>query len=179
HFPGLKVVLEHATTKDAVDCVMAAPENLAATITAHHLAFSRNAIFKGGIRPHLYCLPIAKREDHRLALVAAATSGDRRFFLGTDSAPHAVSAKECACGAAGIFSAPVALPLVAQIFDDTGALDRLEGFVSLNGAAYYGLPPNDDRIVLAKTGPVQAGFIAAEGDAPQQVRVFEPDMPIR
>ena len=111
--------------------------------------------------------------------VAAATSGDRRFFLGTDSAPHAVSAKECACGAAGIFSAPVALPLVAQIFDDTGALDRLEGFVSLNGAAYYGLPPNDDRIVLAKTGPVQAGFIAVEGDAPQQVRVFEPDMPIR
>jgi len=176
--PGLKIVLEHATTSEAVDCVLAAPENLAASITAHHLTFSRNAIFKGGIRPHFYCLPIAKREDHRLALVKAATSGDPRFFLGTDSAPHTVNAKECACGAAGVFSAPLALPLTAQVFEDAGSLDRLEAFVSLNGAAYYGLPPNGDKIVLARTGPVASGFLAVEGDAPEQVRVFQPDTPI-
>ncbi len=140
--------------------------------------FSRNAIFKGGIRPHLYCLPIAKREEHRLALVQAATSGDRRFFLGTNSAPHAVSAKECACGAAGIFSAPVAIPCVAQVFDKEDALDRLEAFVSLNGAAYYGLPPNGDRIVLQRGKPVDAGFVAVEAEVDEQVRVFQPDTPV-
>ncbi len=177
-FPQLRIVLEHATTREAVDCVLAADANLAATITPHHLMFSRNAIFRGGIRPHLYCLPIAKREEHRLALVKAATSGDRRFFLGTDSAPHTVSAKECACGSAGIFSAPVALPCLAQVFDEADALDRLEAFVSLNGAAYYKLPPNADRITLARGKPVDAGFVAVEADAPEQVRVFQPDTPI-
>ncbi len=177
-FPGLRIVLEHATTQEAVDCVMAAEENLAATITVHHLMFSRNAIFKGGIRPHLYCLPIAKREEHRLALRRAATSGDRRFFLGTDSAPHAVSAKECACGSAGIFTAPVALPCVAQVFDEEGALDKLEAFVSLNGAAFYRLPANTDRITLARTKPVDSGFVAVDAGAPEQVRVFQPDTPV-
>ena len=145
--PGLKIVLEHATTREAVDCVMAAP----AQSRRHHHGASPDVQPQRDLpRRHpsaLYCLPIAKREEHRLALVAAATSGDRRFFLGTDSAPHPVSAKECACGSAGIFSAPVAMPCVAQVFDEEGALDRLEAFVSLNGAAFYGLPPNDDRIV--------------------------------
>ena len=176
-FPGLRIVLEHATSKEAVACVFAAEADLAATITPHHLMIDRNAILTGGIRPHFYCLPIAKRARDRAALRRAATSGDRRFFLGTDSAPHPVSAKECACGAAGIFSAPVALPAVAQVFDEEGALDHLEAFASLNGAAFYGLPPNGDRVTLARTKPVDAGFVAVDA-AESEIRVFQPLTPI-
>ena len=175
--PDLRIVLEHATTKTAVDTVLAADANLAATITPHHLMIDRNAILVGGIKPHFYCLPVAKRAGDREALVRAATSGDRRFFLGTDSAPHAVSAKECACGAAGIFSAPVALPAVAEVFDQAGALDRLEAFASLNGAAFYRLPPNGDRVTLERVKPADPGFVAVAA-AEDRVRVFQPPMPI-
>jgi len=146
--PELRIVLEHITTAEAVDYVRSASANLAATITAHHLQISRNALFAGGIRPHLYCLPIAKREKHRQALRRAATSGDRRFFLGTDSAPHAQLAKETACGCAGIFTAACALELYAEVFADEGALDRFEAFAALNGAEFYRLPPNEQRISL-------------------------------
>jgi len=149
-FPGLRIVLEHATTREAIAFVTDAPANVAATITPQHLLYSRNALFAGGLRPHLYCLPVLKRETHRRALVAAATSGNPKFFLGTDSAPHAQAAKETACGCAGCYSAPVALPLYAEVFEDAGALDRLEGFASLHGAAFYGLPPNADSITLAR-----------------------------
>jgi dihydroorotase len=148
--PELKIVLEHITTTEAVDYVLSAPANLAATITAHHLQISRNALFAGGIRPHLYCLPIAKRETHRRALRRAAASGDRRFFLGTDSAPHAQSAKETACGCAGIFTAVCALELYAEVFEEEGALDRFEAFAALNGAQFYGLPPNERRVTLRR-----------------------------
>jgi dihydroorotase len=149
-FPELRIVLEHITTIEAVDYVSAAGSNLAATITAHHLVINRNALFAGGIRPHLYCLPIAKREKHRRALRRAATSGDRRFFLGTDSAPHAIPTKETACGCAGIFTAPCALELYAEVFEEEAALDRLEAFASLNGPTFYGLPPNDSRVTLRR-----------------------------
>ena len=176
-FPELRVVVEHATTEEAVDYVLAAETRLAATITPHHLMIDRNALFRGGIRPHFYCLPIAKRAEHKQALRRAAISGDHRFFLGTDSAPHPVSAKECACGAAGIFSAPVALPCVAQVFDEENALDHLEAFASLNGAAFYRLPPNGDRIVLKRTKPVDGGFVAIDA-AETTLRVFQPDTPI-
>jgi dihydroorotase len=146
--PGLKIVLEHITTKDAVDFVSGAGENLAATITAHHLIINRNAIFSGGLRPHMYCLPIAKREPHRLALRRAAVSGNPKFFLGTDTAPHPVKDKEADCGCAGIFTAPAALELYAQVFGEEQALDRLEVFASLNGPRFYGLAPNEDRVTL-------------------------------
>jgi dihydroorotase len=146
----LCIVLEHITTKEAVDYVTSGGPNLAATITAHHLVINRNAIFAGGIRPHLYCLPIAKREKHRLALRRAATSGDERFFLGTDSAPHAFPTKETACGCAGIFTAPCALEIYAEVFEEEAALDRLEAFASLNGPQFYRLPPNDARITLRR-----------------------------
>jgi dihydroorotase len=146
--PDLKVVLEHVTTAEAVAFVEARPRNLAATITAHHLVFNRNAMFQGGIRPHFYCLPVAKRESHRLALRRAATSGDPRFFLGTDSAPHLARAKEAACGCAGLFTAPAALETYLQVFAEEGALDRFEGFASLHGPAFYGLPVNEERITL-------------------------------
>jgi dihydroorotase len=149
-FPGLRVVLEHITTQEAAAFVTSAPPTVAATITPQHLLYARNALFAGGLRPHLYCLPVPKREAHRRALVAAATSGNPKFFLGTDSAPHAKGAKEQACGCAGCYSAPVALPSYAEAFDDAGALDRLEGFASLHGAAYYGLPPNTGSITLVK-----------------------------
>ena len=149
-FPGLRIVLEHATTREGVDFVSAAPPNVAATITPQHLLYARNALFNGGLRPHLYCLPVLKRETHRQALVAAATSGNRKFFLGTDSAPHARADKESACGCAGCYSAPVALPLYAEAFENAGALDRLEAFASLHGAAFYGLPPNTDSITLTR-----------------------------
>lgn len=149
-FPRLRIVLEHVTTKEAVDFVAAAPANVAATITPQHLLYSRNALFVGGIRPHLYCLPILKRETHRRALVAAATSGNPKFFLGTDSAPHARSTKEAACGCAGCYSAPVALPLYAEVFEDAGALDRLEGFASVHGPAFYRLPLNEDSVELSR-----------------------------
>jgi dihydroorotase len=149
-FPGLRIVLEHITTEEAVDYVLAAGPNLAATITAHHLVINRNAIFAGGIRPHFYCLPIAKRERHRLALRRTATSGDQRFFLGSDSAPHPVHAKETAFGCAGVFTAPCALETYTQVFEEMDALDRLEAFASLNGPAFYGLPPNETRITLVR-----------------------------
>jgi dihydroorotase len=148
--PGLKVVFEHITTSDAAAFVEGAGDNVAATVTAHHLVINRNDIFKGGIRPHLYCLPIAKREYHRQALVRAATSGGPKFFLGTDTAPHAVHAKEAACGCAGIFSASAAIEVYAEVFDEAGALDKLEAFASLNGPAFYGLPPNDETITLER-----------------------------
>ena len=148
--PELKIVFEHITTEEAVDYVASAETNLAATITAHHLQISRNALFAGGIRPHLYCLPIAKREKHRQALRRAATSGDRHFFLGTDSAPHAQQAKETACGCAGIFTAHCALELYAEVFEEEAALDRLEAFASLNGPEFYGLPPNEERVTLCQ-----------------------------
>jgi dihydroorotase len=148
--PELRIVLEHITTDEAVRYVEDGGPNLAATITAHHLMINRNAIFQGGIRPHLYCLPIAKREKHRLALRRAATSGSARFFLGTDSAPHAIATKETACGCAGIFTAASALELYAQVFDEEGALDRFEAFASLNGPEFYDLPANETRVTLRR-----------------------------
>ena len=149
-FPALKVVFEHITTADAVAFVEAGGPNLAATITPHHLAINRNAMFDGGIRPHFYCLPVAKREPHRLALRKAAISGSPKFFLGTDSAPHAAQDKESACGCAGIFNAPYALESYAAIFDEEGALDRLEAFASENGPKFYGLPLNEGTVTLER-----------------------------
>ena len=149
-FPTLKVVMEHITTKDAAEFVAAAPSTVAATITAHHLLYNRNAIFLGGVRPHWYCLPVLKRETHREALVAAATSGSAKFFLGTDSAPHAKGAKEAACGCAGCYTAYAAIELYAEAFEAVGALDKLEAFASFNGPDWYGLPRNSDRITLVK-----------------------------
>ncbi len=149
-FPGLKVVFEHVTTSDAVEFVLGAGQNLAATITVHHLMINRTDMFMGGLRPHLYCLPVAKRDSHRLRLRKAATSGSEKFFLGTDSAPHPVSAKESDCGCAGIFSAPSALELYTQVFDEEGALDKFEAFASLNGPAFYGLPVNEQTITLKR-----------------------------
>ncbi|NQU60577.1 MAG: dihydroorotase [Rhodospirillales bacterium] len=157
-FPGLKVVFEHITTSDAVDFVSSGPQTLAATVTVHHLMINRSDMFKGGLRPHLYCLPVAKRDSHRLALRKAVTSGNAKFFLGTDSAPHAVSAKEADCGCAGVFSAASALELYAQVFDDEDALDKFEAFASLNGPAFYGLPVNEGRVTLKKT---ESGLPAA------------------
>jgi dihydroorotase len=149
-FPRLKVVVEHITTVEAVTFVQSAAANVAATITAHHLLLNRNAIFQGGIRPHLYCLPVLKREHHRQALVRAATSGDPRFFLGTDSAPHARHTKEAPCGCAGIYTAHAAIELYAESFECAGALDRLEPFASWHGADFYGLPRNTGRITMRK-----------------------------
>ncbi len=149
-FSALRIVLEHITTADAVAFVRAMPPRVGATITAHHLLFNRNALFAGGLRPHHYCLPVLKRERHRLALLEAATSGNPRFFLGTDSAPHSLEAKHTACGCAGIFSAPIALELYAQIFEHAGALHRLEAFASFAGADFYRLPRNRERITLIK-----------------------------
>src|SRR5574343_1316873 len=149
-FPKLKVVMEHITTKDAAEFVAAAPSTVAATITAHHLLYNRNAIFQGGVRPHWYCLPVLKRETHREARVAAAISGNRKFFLGTDSAPHSKSAKEAACGCAGCYTAYAAIELYAEAFEAVGALDQLEAFASFNGPDWYGLPRNSDRITLVK-----------------------------
>jgi len=164
-FPELKVVFEHVTTKDAVDFVRADTGPTAATITAHHLVINRSDIFAGGLRPHLYCLPIAKREWHRLALRAAATSGDARFFLGTDTAPHVVAAKETACGCAGIFSAPTALEVYASVFDEEDALDRLEAFASLNGPAFYDLPVNTATVSLERAACVVPDTVAARSGA--------------
>jgi len=149
-FPGLKIVLEHVTTAEAAAFVAAAPASVAATITPQHLVYSRNALFAGGIRPHMYCLPILKRERHRQALVAAVTGGSPKFFLGTDSAPHAKPSKENACGCAGCYAAPVALALYAEAFEDAGALDRLEGFASHYGADFYGLPRSGDKVTLRR-----------------------------
>lgn len=149
-FPRLRVVFEHITTRDAVDFVLAASDRVAATITAHHLLLNRNALFAGGIRPHHYCLPVLKRETHRAALLEAATSGNPKFFLGTDSAPHARNAKEAACGCAGIYTAHAAIELYAEAFEQAGALDRLEAFASFHGPDFYGLPRNTARITLVK-----------------------------
>jgi dihydroorotase len=149
-FPGLKVVLEHATTAEGVAFVESAGANVAATITPQHLHLNRNAMLVGGIRPHAYCLPVAKREHHRLALRRAATSGSAKFFLGTDSAPHARADKESACGCAGIFNAPFALESYLQVFEEEGALDRLEGFASIHGPAFYGVPVNEDKVTLVR-----------------------------
>jgi len=150
-FPELKIVFEHITTKDAADFVLSEDKYIAATITPQHLLYNRNAIFKGGIRPHYYCLPILKREVHREALIKVATSGSNKFFLGTDSAPHAQGKKESSCGCAGIFSAPLAIELYTRIFDENNALDKLEAFASFNGADFYGLPRNTKTITLEKT----------------------------
>jgi dihydroorotase len=149
-YPALKIVFEHITTAEAVAFVEASGPNVAATITPHHLAINRNAMFEGGIRPHLYCLPVLKRETHQLALRRAATSGNPKFFLGTDSAPHVASTKETACGCAGCYNAPFALESYARTFDEDGALDRLEGFASEFGPDFYGLPRNIGTITLAR-----------------------------
>jgi dihydroorotase len=149
-FPGLKIVLEHITTRDAVQYVEVTGRNVAATITAHHLLMNRNALFIGGIRPHHYCLPVLKREEHREALVEAATSGNPKFFLGTDSAPHSRATKEAACGCAGIYTAHAALELYAAAFEEAGALDKLEGFARHHGADFYGLPRNQGSITLVR-----------------------------
>ena len=163
-FPALKVVFEHITTKDAAEYVrdaQAAPGTLGATITAHHLLYNRNAIFQGGIRPHYYCLPVLKREIHRVALVQAATSGSSRFFLGTDSAPHPKGLKEHACGCAGCYTALHALELYAEAFDAAGALDRLEGFASFHGADFYGLPRNGGTVTLRRENWTLPAEVAA------------------
>lgn len=149
-FPGLKIVLEHVTTREAVQFVEVTGPNVAATVTAHHLLMNRNALFLGGIRPHHYCLPVLKREEDREALVEAAVSGNPKFFLGTDSAPHARAAKEAACGCAGIYTAHAAIELYAIAFEEAGALDKLEGFASEFGARFYGLPVNSGRITLVR-----------------------------
>jgi dihydroorotase len=149
-FPALKMVFEHITTADAAEFVLAAGPSVAATVTPHHLHINRNALFAGGLRPHAYCLPVAKREAHRLAVRRAATSGSPKFFLGTDSAPHAVERKETGCGCAGIFNAPFALESYAAAFEEEGALDKLEAFASENGPLFYGLPLNHERVVLER-----------------------------
>ncbi|MEN8261821.1 MAG: dihydroorotase, partial [Pseudomonadota bacterium] len=149
-FPDLRVVVEHVTTREAVHFVETGPATLAATITPQHLIYNRNALLAGGIRPHHYCLPVLKRESHRTALIQAATGGSPKFFLGTDSAPHPRSKKESACGCAGCYSAHAALELYAEVFENAGALDKLEGFASLHGAAFYRLPHNSDSVTLEK-----------------------------
>ena len=170
-FPALKIVFEHITTREGVQYVETAEGPTAATITPHHLMINRNAMFERGIRPHMYCLPVAKREVHRLALRAAATSGNARFFLGTDSAPHLRHLKEHDCGCAGVFNAPDALACYAQVFDEEQRLDRLEGFASLFGPAFYGLPVNDDKITLLKNA-LESAENWPTPDGP--VRCFEP-----
>ena len=169
--PGLRVVMEHITTSDAVDYARAQDDTLGATITTHHLVINRNHILAGGIKPHYYCLPVAKRETHRLALRDAATSGEARFFLGTDSAPHTDANKLLPCGCAGCFTAPNTLPILAHVFEEDGALDRLEAFISRNGPAFYGLPVNTDTITLTKGAPdLPAQIDTADGP----VTVFDP-----
>ena len=175
--PELKVTMEHVTTKNGVDYIRSADRNLAGTITTHHLIINRNAILVGGIRPHYYCLPVAKREEHRLALRAAATSGDKRFFLGTDSAPHVDPLKACACGCAGIYSSLNTMSCLAHVFEEDGSLNRLEAFASLNGPAWYGLPANDDRIRLVRqSAPLQFPPKVMTGAGP--VTVFDPMFPL-
>lgn len=175
--PDLRIVMEHVTTKDGVDFVIAGERNLAATLTVHHLVLNRNAILAGGIRPHYYCLPVLKRETHRLALRAAATSGDPRFFLGTDSAPHSRSSKECACGCAGMFTAIKAMPVLASVFETDGKLDLLEGFTSQYGAQFYGLTPNTEKIRLIKRD-TPTEFETDIGVGEDYVTVFDPGFPL-
>ena len=175
--PGLRVVMEHITTAEGAAYARSGGDDLGATITTHHLVINRNAILAGGIRPHYYCLPVAKRESHRLALREAATSGDPRFFLGTDSAPHPDSAKLQPCGCAGCFTAPNTMSILAHAFEEDGALERLEAFSSLNGAAFYRMAPNEDRIRLVKrdTPAEYPARIAAGGET---VTVFDPGFPL-
>jgi len=161
--PGLKIVFEHITTADAVAFVESAGPNVAATITPQHLHINRNAMFTGGIRPHMYCLPVAKREVHRLALRKAATLGSAKFFLGTDSAPHAVGAKESSCGCAGIFNAPYALESYLAVFEEEGAIDKFEGFASEHGPRFYGLPLNEGTVTLERSGALVPELIDANG----------------
>ncbi|PSK87750.1 dihydroorotase [Limimaricola soesokkakensis] len=170
--PELRVVMEHVTTADAVDYVRDSPRNLAATITTHHLIINRNHILAGGIKPHYYCLPVAKRERHRVALVQAAVSGDPRFFLGTDSAPHSDPAKLQPCGCAGIFTAPNTMSCLAEVFEAAGRLNHLEAFASLNGPRFYRLPVNEDTITLVRGEPVTYPARIETGDGP--VTVFDP-----
>ena len=170
--PGLRVVMEHITTSDAVDYASAQGDDLGATITTHHLVINRNHILAGGIKPHYYCLPVAKRETHRLALRKAATSGSKRFFLGTDSAPHTDANKLLPCGCAGCFTATNTLSILAQVFEEDGALDKLEAFTSLNGPAFYGLPVNDETITLSKGAAVDYPSQIETEDGP--VTVFDP-----
>lgn len=174
--PDLRVVMEHITTQDAVDYVRDHRKNLGATITTHHLIINRNNILAGGIRPHYYCLPVAKREQHRVALVQAAISGDERFFLGTDSAPHTDPAKLQPCGCAGVFSASVTMSCLAEVFDVAGALKKLEAFTSLNGPGFYKLPANDDQITLVKGDPIEFPPQIETGDGP--VTLFDPGFPL-
>ncbi|QUJ77872.1 dihydroorotase [Sulfitobacter albidus] len=173
--PDLKVVMEHITTANAVDYVRASNGNLAATITTHHLVINRNHILAGGIKPHYYCLPVAKREEHRRALCAAATSGEARFFLGTDSAPHTDANKLLPCGCAGCFTAPNTMSILAQVFENHDALDRLEGFTSLHGPAFYGLPANEATLTLVRETPEHPDHIDTP-DGP--VTVFDPQIPL-
>ncbi len=173
-FPGLKVVFEHITTADAAAFVGESGANIGATITAHHLLYNRNAIFQGGVRPHWYCLPVLKRETHRQALVQAAVSGNPKFFLGTDSAPHATGAKEAACGCAGCYTALHAMELYAEAFDNVGALDKLEGFASFHGADFYGLPRNSGKVTLEKKAQaVPASLAYLSGDSLTPLRAGE------
>ena len=172
-FPRLKVVLEHITTREAVQFVEVTGENVGATITAHHLLMNRNALFLGGIRPHHYCLPVLKRETHREALVEAATSGNPKFFLGTDSAPHARRAKEAACGCAGIYTAHAAIELYAAAFEEAEALDKLEGFASRFGAQFYGLPLNRDTLTLVREEWTVPDELSFGGDALVPLRAGE------
>lgn len=174
--PGLRVVMEHITTREGVEYVRAGGDDLGATITTHHLVINRNHILVGGIKPHYYCLPVAKREEHRLALRAAATSGPGRFFLGTDSAPHIDALKEHACGCAGCFSATNTLSILAEVFEQEDALDRLEAFTSLNGPAFYRLPPNEAQITLVKGDPVTYPAKILTGAGP--VTLFDPGYPL-
>ena len=175
--PGLRVVMEHITTSQGVDYVLAGGSDLGATITTHHLMINRNHILVGGIRPHYYCLPVAKRESHRLALRRAATSGHSGFFLGTDSAPHTDPLKENACGCAGCFTAPNTMALLAHVFEEEAALEHLEAFASLNGPAFYGLKPNDTRLTLTRSDqPVQFPEKIHSDDGP--VTVFDPGVPV-
>ncbi|MGD9863295.1 MAG: dihydroorotase, partial [Pseudodonghicola sp.] len=173
--PGLRVVMEHITTADGIDYVKS-QDDMGGTITAHHLVINRNHILVGGIHPHYYCLPVAKREEHRQALVAAATGGDAHFFLGTDSAPHTDANKESACGCAGCFTATNTMSVLAEVFERAGALERLEGFASLNGPAFYRLPANEARITLQKGAPVAYPAHIIGGEGP--VTVFDPGFPL-
>ncbi len=177
HLPELRVTMEHVTTKDGIDYIGETEKNLAGTITTHHLIINRNHILVGGIKPHYYCLPVAKRESHRLALRKAATSGDPRYFLGTDSAPHIDPLKESACGCAGCYTATNTMSCLAHVFEEDGALDKLEGFASLNGPAWYGLTPNAGKITLTK----QADPVTYPSKIPTEdgdVTVFDPGFPL-
>jgi len=176
-FPNLKIVLEHITTQEAVNYVKSSEKNIVATITTHHLVINRNLILAGGIKPHYYCLPLAKRENHRIALLKAATSGNSSFFLGTDSAPHFDTHKESACGCAGCFTAPNTIPILAHLFEKEGSLEKLENFTSINGANFYNLPLNGDSITLIKEkDPIE--FENKVSTPEGEITVFDPGFPV-